>query len=272
MWEDTIVEALDAHWRFKMAGCKSKAEWVGISRNAIETLIHKGKLPKSALPSKDKVKMRIEERSTTAAKQFLMTGDVDDYINGRILFVVDCQTLADITCGKTVISSTMYEPISQRIYNNICDILASGIQFQNQLSPIERRPRNFNQLADELANYSMDHCTNVEWSCDTLGSWRHKDIVFSDGGLRCRGGCASAAWIVLEKPSGFVGTCGSFGTALVLAKGAIFMPNGCSSSFMAEAIALEEATKLAKARMCGPNLPSAGNAINFETAVYRKVV
>ena len=60
-------------------------------------------------------------------------------------------------------------------------------------------------------------------------------------------------------------------SAHMLAKGAIFMPDGCSSSFMAEAIALEEATKMGKARMCGPNLQTAGIAINFETAVYRKV-
>ena len=92
MWEDTLVEVLGDHWRHTMAGCRSQAEWVGISRLAIEDLIHKWKLPKSALPSKDKVTMKIEERITTETKQFLMTDDFRDYKEGRVQFVVDCQT------------------------------------------------------------------------------------------------------------------------------------------------------------------------------------
>ena len=120
-----------------------------------------------------------------------------------------------------------------------------GGTFQNVLTPIERRPRNFNQLADELANYSMDLETNIEWECNVGGSWRNRDIVvFSDGGLRCKRGKASAAWIVLEKPRcNPISACpisasGVVGVAYILAKGAIFFPDQCHSSFMAEALAL----------------------------------
>ena len=201
MWEDTLVEVLGGHWRTTMASCRSDSEWAGVSRRAIEDLIHNWKLPKSALPSRDKIRIRIEEKKTTTAKQFLMVNDISEYIEGRIQFVVDCQTLSDITCGRTPVNSPVYAPIIERFFNNILNIASMGSTFQNVLTPIEWRPRNSNQLADDLANYSMDLETNIEWACDVGGSWRNRDIIaFSDGGLRCKRGKASAAWISLEKP------------------------------------------------------------------------
>ena len=84
MWEDTIVEAMDNNWRSRMGACKNSVEWLGITRLAIEDLIHKWKLPKSTLPSKDKVWIRIEEKKTTDAQQFLMLEDTADYTGGRV--------------------------------------------------------------------------------------------------------------------------------------------------------------------------------------------
>ena len=130
-----------------------------------------------------------------------MVNDISEYVEGRIQFVVDCQTLSDITCGRTPVNSPVYAPISERIFNNILNIATMGSTFQNLLTPIEWRPRNFNQLADALANSSMDLETNIDWACDVGGSWRNRDIIaFFDGGLRCKRGEASAAWIILERP------------------------------------------------------------------------
>ena len=125
----------------------------------------------------------------------------------------------------------------------------------------------------------MDLETNIEWACDVGGSWRERDIiVFSDGGLRCKRGKASAAWIVLERPrcnsisACPISACGVVGVAYILAKGAIFLPDRCHSSFMAEALALEAATDLVKDRMVGPILDTVGAPIYSETAQYRPVI
>ena len=61
------------------------------------------------------------------------------------------------------------------------------------------------------------------------------------------------------------------GVAYILAKGAIFFPEQCQSSFMAEALALEAATDMVKNRMVGPILDTVGMPITFETAQYRPV-
>ena len=54
MWEDTMEEAMGAHWRSSMVACANRVEWQGISNKAIDTLISKWKLPNTALSSNDK--------------------------------------------------------------------------------------------------------------------------------------------------------------------------------------------------------------------------
>ena len=41
MWEDTIVEAMGAHWRSSMVACRNRAEWHGLSNNVYDALIFK---------------------------------------------------------------------------------------------------------------------------------------------------------------------------------------------------------------------------------------
>ena len=125
-----------------------------------------------------------------------------------------------------------------------------------------------------MGNSSINLETNIDWACDVGGSWRNRDILaFSDGGLRCKRGKASAAWIILERPRrNPISACGVVGVAYILAKGAIFFPEQCHFSFMAEALALEAATDMVKSRMVGPILGTIGMPIYFETAQYRPVI
>ena len=248
-------------------------EWLGITRTAIEDLIHKWTLPKSTLPSKDKDWLRIDEKRTTEAQQFLMMDDTKESIKGRVSFIVDCQPLSEITCGQTPINNTIYEPICERIINNLFQIMRNGHIFMKPSQPVEWRPRNFNQFADELANKAMDTGMDLEWESEVGGSWCEKDIlVFPDGGFRSKGDSASAAWVVVEKQTPPVLTKGQRGMAYIIAKGAVFLSSGCTSSFMAEAIALERATLMVRNRYAGKTSNNRGIPFSFETASYRAVV
>ena len=271
MWEDTIVEALGIHWRDSMMACSTEAQWTGISKLAIEDLIHKWKLPKSALPSKERVRLKVEVKIHTIAQQLLLTTDTTDYVCGRTQFIVDCLPLSNIVCGRTPITNPEYQPICERIFNNILGICGTGGSFHNRLSPVEWRPRNFNQLADKLANDAMDLVSDISWFSDIEGSWADKDIiVFSDGGFRQKRGLSSAAWVVIERPATITTNCGEYGVTNIIGKGATLI-SGCASSFMAEAIALEAATAAVRSRREGRPSLRLGIPILFESAVLRPV-
>ena len=100
-------------------------------------------------------------------------------------------------------------------------------------------------MADELANSTMNNGVDIDWQACSRSSWLNKHIVvFSDGGFRSKQELAAAAWVVTEVNAM---------VATVIAKGSIAI-NACTSSFEAEAIALEHAVEEVS-RKChfGPN-------------------
>ena len=96
-------------------------------------------------------------------------------------------------------------------------------------------------------------------------------LIFSDGGFRSKHSIASAAWVVMERPSTRIDSCGVYGRANIIAKGATLITCDCSSSFMAEAIALEAATDAVRLRRSGSCSFNSGIPIIFETAAVRPV-
>ena len=128
-----------------------------------------------------------------------MLGDTSDHSKGRAHFVVDCQPLAEIVCGRAPITSNTFVPICERIVNNLRGIMQNRICFQKPAIPVEWRPRGFNQLADELANKAMDAGMDLEWESEVGVTWKEKDIIiFSDGGFRRKGTQSQ-----LHQPDGF---------------------------------------------------------------------
>ena len=150
MWEDTIVEALGIHWRSQMASCTTHIQWQGITRNAVEDLIHKWKLPNTALPSKDKVRMRIEEKVHTIAQQILLTSDTGPSVPGRSQFIVDCQPLSNIICGKAPITNPEYTPICERIFNNIHSIIGKGGHISEQILSNRVETKKFQSISRQI--------------------------------------------------------------------------------------------------------------------------
>ena len=144
--------------------------------------------------------------------------------------------------------------------------------FLDLASPVIWRPRHFNQLADELANRAMDIGEDFEWFCDTSTNWNNSDLIIcSDGGFRAKGKSASVAWIIIDRPDNITMGENILGSGNILAKGAKFLQAACQSSFMAEAIALEEAINVIVNRRRGPHSVNNGISFTFETATYRRV-
>ena len=99
--------------------------------------------------------------------------------------------------------------------------------------------REYNKLADFLVNYTMD--LGQDWHEDLRALWKHVGpwctnlICHSDGGTR-EGSCSASAWILeavfLED---------GLPTVRPIARGGKYL-SAPISSFLAETIALDEAT------------------------------
>jgi len=153
------------------------------------------------------------------------------------LFVTDSQILQRVVCGHCSMDDDQYRPLLSRIVDRIALMLASGwIPPQVWDDPVRWMPREYNKVADGLADFTMDRQTS--WSREFSTSRAASDcniIVQTDGGVR-GGDCAASAFII--------GICGrvddSFFFEPLLVQGT-YMTAHCSS-FAAEAIALDEAT------------------------------
>ena len=195
-----------------------------------------------------------------------MCRDVPNTSNPRVNFVVDCQTLADMVNVEVPISSPNYAPICERMTNNLCICIDKGMKLWDIAKPVEWRPRFLNKLADSLANKAMDETMDLDWDACRRGSWKGKNLtVFSDGGFRGRCECAAAAWVVVEA----VGTVHGARDVRVIAKGSKCIAD-CSSSFMAEAIALEMAINAVVIRMEEGPMTTHGIPMDHSVHEYRK--
>ncbi|CAK0865748.1 unnamed protein product [Prorocentrum cordatum] len=105
--------------------------------------------------------------------------------------------------------------------------------------PVTWRPRGCNEITDYLVNATMDLEAYWTRQLQDIPADGCNIICHSDGGARI-GGCSAAAYIVearVEKDGVF--------TAIVLAVGGLYM-DCLVSSFLAEAIALEECASCAR--------------------------
>ena len=153
----------------------------------------------------------------------------------RFVFVVDCQSLQQISCGHTPLANETYLPIFQRISENIAAVFNAGkIPPSANSDPVLWSKRENNRLADHLCNVTMDR--KRSWRED-----RRVDIpefcnfmVFSDGGSRKD--CSASAWVI-----GFLSTADGHMRLTPCLSGGIYMETRVNS-FLAEAIAFEHTT------------------------------
>ena len=124
----------------------------------------------------------------------------EDWVKGsKVKLVVDCEPLAGMMNGMVPVQNRNYSPIAERTINHLCGILESNVSFTNSAEPVQWRPRHMNQIADKLANETMDGGFDMDWKACQRASWINKSIVvLSDGRFRSISEKAAAAWIVVE--------------------------------------------------------------------------
>ena len=113
------------------------------------------------------------------------------------LYVVDSKSLQEVVCGHSCLSTSKYELIISRILNRIADHLVSGwAPACYWRDPVRWMSREYNQVADGLANHTMDlRCT---WEKRYDCSWNINEsnvIIQTVGGLRSND-MAAAAWVI----------------------------------------------------------------------------
>ncbi|CAK0895791.1 unnamed protein product [Prorocentrum cordatum] len=116
------------------------------------------------------------------------------------LVVVDCQPLPRIICGHAPCVDPLASQLVRRTCDNIVKWINSGCYPQDLgADPVACRRREYNVIADHLADYTMD--AQRTWSVHSDWLYPRKSlrecslIVFSDGGARGRA-CAASAWAV----------------------------------------------------------------------------
>jgi len=260
-WEDPLIVAFGLRWRDLREGCQDKKHWRRHERDFINAICRDWKLPQLGSMrantdaeepfnfEQDRKKHKVQVGLPSCVDRLTITSECQSVNCGTAHFVVDCQPIANIMAGKVALSDEEHRPIFTRIGKNLArltSVLDLGINALHD--PIMWVERAKNQLADSLCNYTMDLGSSWRHSWEDprgdKGTW--SVIGFSDGGCRW-GQCAAASWAIA------MGTCQdeTWSYRLVQAGGIFFEePIG---SFIAEAVALEEATKAAK-EMCCPCL------------------
>ena len=256
-WEDPLVTVFGLDWHEMRSRCADKSEWLRLERQFINSCCAERSLPvwrRSQMASsqgsdgyeKDRGQ-RTGEQSTRhihqmpTCEELSIPHECTHSRAGTIHFVIDCQPVCNIVCGKASLKDAYYRPIFVRICRKLQRTSCSlGLGITAIEQPVMWVERTKNQLADTLCNYTMDrgHSWHHEWKHRELTPANMSVVGFSDGGRRSES-CAASAWALA------IGTVmeGNWSYRLVMAGGTFHARP--MHAFLAEAIALEECTTAA---------------------------
>ena len=84
--------------------------------------------------------------------------------SGRILFIVDTQSLQQMVLGLASLRQEGARPLLNRISNKLFALVRSGMDPpRSWVDPVEWRPREYNKRADYLCNQSLDTAGSHEY-------------------------------------------------------------------------------------------------------------
>ena len=112
----------------------------------------------------------------------------------RVLFLVDCQSAANLANGLAELADDFYDPPFRRSSRYLQDFWRKGwLPCKDHDNYVCWVPRRHNKTADYLANIALHDQQDFEWTedCDVSST---NLIVMSDGGFRK--GDGSAAWAI----------------------------------------------------------------------------
>ena len=211
-WEDVLVMVYGAHWRAFRDQFGNVREWMANFEFFANQVCARWQLP--LLPCRPCV----DVAAAPGDKRRQPRGHVLDDIPGshaqsgmdvampwgttprRVLFVVDCQPLQRIVCGHAPCLDPSASQLVRRTCDNIVKLMSSGWSPPDLWAdPVAWRRREYNVIADHLANYTMDvqktWSVDFDWPYPTKSLRECSLIVHSDGGARGRS-CAASAWVV----------------------------------------------------------------------------
>jgi len=233
-WEDCFVQVFGVDWRAIRDAQRSLGEWMLQWPAYCEALCRHWHLPPptSSIDKEPWIPLRASGMYTLAC---LPMPDLPEWCyqfatgSCRVLFLVDCQTAANLANGIADLTDEDYDPLLRRICRQLRDLWQNGYlprrDFDDYISWI---PRTHNATADFLANVALQDKDQYECSHDINASLSNL-IIMSDGGFR--GGWGSAAWAIFAVQADHV----------QLAHFAYRSWSGAKSAFQTEMVALSEA-------------------------------
>ena len=158
---------------------------------------------------------------------------------GCFCFVVDCKPLAQVLCGHVPLHTPSLAPLFERVAGTLFQLLEGGwTPCEQSEDPVLWHRREFNRIADFAVNHTMDR--KQDWlhsfTCPIVNfsPLEANYVCHSDGGARANS-CSGAAWIIEARV-----VRDDQRHIFPVAMAGVFLRDPVSS-FLAEAIALEEA-------------------------------
>ena len=250
-WEDVFIMVFGPGWSELRDTCNFP-EWMSRLPFFINSVCEQWELPvlpSSSASEPQHVEVREKRRRTTSMGDMPSShsppGQELEFdfgtFRGRFVFVVDCEPLCEVVCGRSPLNDPSLEPLLVNITNSLQSILFSGwLPPQKWHDPVLWRRRAHNRLADFLVNYTMD--TKQSWTSlrdipDNFGE--HNISCHSDGGTR-RGACSATGWVIQAWRRH-----GDGWEHFTLATGGTYFYSPISS-FSAETAALAECTSIVR--------------------------
>ena len=159
--------------------------------------------------------------------------------HGCFCFVVDCKPLAEVLCGHVPLHTPNMVPLFERVASSLFQLLEGGMTpCEQSEDPVLWHKRDFNRIVDFAVNHTMDYKRSWlhNFKCPVV-NFRTSEanyVCHSDGGTRANS-CSGAAWIIEARV-----VRNDHRHVFPVAMAGVFLQDPVSS-FLAEAIALEEA-------------------------------
>ena len=151
---------------------------------------------------------RIDPRTLSNAPELIIPDALKTWGPGgaRVLFVTDNKTLASLLNGRSALSDDSYRPVFIKMIRCIALAVRLGWKpLRDECDFFRWVPREFNTIADHLANIALD--TRANWSepmhdIDDFDYKRDSLLFYSDGGFRDNQMRSAAAGIAVFRVTG----------------------------------------------------------------------
>ena len=200
-WEDCFVAWHGSDWRTFRDTHLTLDSWMSKSAEFSNKLCDLWSLPTQNGSSRSEILASLSLKSEYNLEKLPMP-DLPEWTRNfakpsqRVLFLVDCQSAANLMNGVASLDNHQYDPLLRRSTRGLRDIWKRGWMLRRDIDNyIAWIPRECNGSADFLCNLALQNCQAYEWE-ENFDETSRNLLVMSDGGLKS--GQGAVAWIVYE--------------------------------------------------------------------------